>query len=481
MANPSPPFEPAPLDPSDSPSPGLKTWPVLRIVKYLIVAGLINGALWGFALSYLKKTKPVYVSQLTLNVAGSGQGVNVNVPDIGQATTSTTSAFSSTADPRENYKLMLSSSTVLEAAAQSLDLDLERFGQPKIKIVNNTTMMEITISGQDPAMTQKKAEALYGALSARLNILRTGEQRQRNDAIQKAVTTAQSKLTTAQSRLSGYKSASGLNSNAQVTNLIDTIELLRKQRAELIAQTQQAGDRQQQLSRNLQLSPQLAADALLLQTDQQFQKSLKDYSQTAIDLKALLENRGENYPDVIALKTKQDSLRTMLLQRGQALLNKPLTQMTLERLNLDNSNGSGLKRSELFQQLILANAEYQGLIGQQQALTGQIKNLEQRLSNLTQKQSVLDRYLRDVQIAEAIFTSTLAKVDLSKSDPYGSFPLLQLVEEPNLPSIPSAPQPKLVMIGASLGSFLVTVGLTLVWWRNPILKFGKRALREILA
>lgn len=466
----------APVEASES-----AAWPWLRVGKYLIVAVLVNGALWAGVFQYLKTTKPVYTSQLTLNVAGAGQGVTVNVPGIGQATTSTTTPFGSTADPRENYKLMLSGSAILEQAAAIAGVKPDKFGQPKVKIVNNTTMMEISITGQDQAMTQKKAWALYEALSERLDSLRLGEQGKRNQAIQKAVSDAQAKLTAAQSQLSRYKAASGLTSSDQVTNLINTIELLRKQRAELIAQAKQADDRQTQLSADLSLSPELAADALLLQTDQEFQKSLKDYSETTVALDTLLESRGENYPDVVELRENKAALQALLLARGKTLLNKALDQKTLERLSLDNSGGSGVKRGELFQELVLANAEYQGAMGQLTALTQEMKSLETRLGTLTQKQSILDRYLRDVQIAEAIFTSTLAKVDLSKSDPYGSFPLLQLVEDPDLPEEPTAPRPQLVLVGAALGSTLITLALTLIWWRTLLLKVGKKALGEILA
>ena len=120
----------------------------LRFFKYIVVAVLVNGALWSMSLGYLKKAKPTYLSQLTLNIAGSGQGVNVSLPDVGQAVTSTTSAFSSTSDPRENYKLMAMGATILGNAAELMDLPEKDFGEPKIKIINNTTMMEITMSGK---------------------------------------------------------------------------------------------------------------------------------------------------------------------------------------------------------------------------------------------------------------------------------------------------------------------------------------------
>ncbi|MEB3309873.1 MAG: hypothetical protein VKJ02_06535, partial [Snowella sp.] len=339
-----------------------RSLPWLRFIKYLVVAVLVNAALWSLALGYLKKTKPIYTSELILNVAGGGQGVNVNLPGVGQAITSSTSAFGSTADPRENYKLMAMGSTILSNAAKSLDISEQDFNQPKIKIINNTTMMEIAITGKTPEQSQKKAWAIYNALSYRLAILRLNEQGQRNKAIQQALDSAQERLTNAQQRLSSYKAESGLNSSDQITSLITNIEILRKQRAELQAQEQQVRDRKDQLSKTLGLSPQEAADALLLQNDQQFQKGLKDYSDSTLELKALLENRGENYPDVIQLREKQATALLILLERGRILLNKKLDQLTLERLSLDNSNGSGVKRGELFQELVLLNAEHQGLL-----------------------------------------------------------------------------------------------------------------------
>ncbi|WP_353674488.1 hypothetical protein [Synechocystis sp. LKSZ1] len=457
------------------------TLPWIRFAKYLVVAGLVNGLVWSLSLGYLKKAKPVYTSELVLNIAGAGQGVNVNLPDVGQAITSTTTAYGSTADPRENYKLMTLGPTVLGKAAEALDLTEEQLGQPKVKIINNTTMMEITITGLTPQKAQAKAWAIYNALTQRLTILRDNERSQRDRAIQAAVTEAQNKLTSAQRQLSLYRSQSGLNSSEQVSNLISSIEALRKQRAELVAQAQQSGDRRQKLSATLGLSPQQAAEALLLQTDQQFQAALKDYSTLTLALNTLLETRGENYPDVVETRDAQTAARTLLLKRGKILLGRPLDQLALERLSLDNSNGSGVKRSELFQQLVLADSDYQGLMGQLQALSQQIQDLEKRLASLTQKQSILDRRLRDLQIAEAIFTSTLAKVDLGKSDPYGSFPLLEIVENPSLPSEATAPKPKLVIAGSLGGSLLITLGLTLAWWRSPILRFSKKAMRDILA
>ncbi|MGI0480114.1 GumC family protein [Geminocystis sp. CENA526] len=451
-----------------------------RIFRYLGVAALANGMVWGLALYYLKTTMPSYTSELILNVAGSGQGVNVNLPDIGQAVTSTTSAFGSSSDPRENYKLIASNNTVLQEAANSLKLPLEDFGSPQIKIINNTTTFKIEITGNSPEKAQQKAQALYEALANRLDFLRTTEQNSRNEAIQSAVNEAESKLTKAQSRLSDYKMQSGLSSSDQVGYLINTIEQLRKQRAELITQTSQSEATLKQLSETLQTSSPEASDSLTLQSDQEFQNSLKEYTQITLELEALKESRGENYPDVLELKDKQQTALNIFLKRGESLLGKSLDQNSLQNLNLDNTSGLGIKRGELYQKIVTLESEHKGFVGQLEALNQQIKELEARLTVLVDKARTLDSLLKEVQIAEAIFTSTLAKVDLGKSDPFGSFPLLQLIEEPSLPEDPTSPKTKLVIIGAGLGSILVTFGLTILWWRAPLQVIVTKIIKNVL-
>lgn len=451
-----------------------------RIFRYLGVAALANGMVWGLSMSYLKNAEFSYTSELILNVAGSGQGVNVNLPDIGQAVTSTSSPFGSSSDPRENYKLIASNTTVLQKAAESLKLPPEDFGSPQIKIINNTTTFKIEITGNTPEKAQQKAKALYEALANRLDFLRTTEQNSRNEAIQSAVNEAQSKLTNAQSRLSDYKMQSGLSSSDQVGYLINTIEQLRKQRAELITQTRQSEATLKQLSETLQTSSPEASDSLTLQSDQEFQNSLKEYTQITLELDALKESRGENYPDVLELKDKQQTALNIFLKRGESLLGKSLDQETLQNLNLDNTSGLGIKRGELYQKIVTLESEHKGFVGQLESLNQQIKELEARLTVLVDKARTLDSLLKEVQIAEAIFTSTLAKVDLGKSDPFGSFPLLQLIEEPTLPEEPTSPKTKLVIIGSGLGSILVTFGLTILWWRAPLQVVVKKIIKNVL-
>ena len=461
-----------------SPKPQQDHW--LRWLKYLLVGAICNGAVWMLALSYLKKTPPTYTSTLVIHVAGSSPGVSVNLPDIGQANTSSGTAFGSHSDPRENYKLMMTSETILNIAAKALNLSPKEFGKPNVSLIDNTTLLEVNTKGKQPQLAQDKSQALYQALDKRLQELRQEEQLKRDRAVQNALLDAKEKLTAAQNKLSQYKLRSGLNSTGRVKKLIDNIATLQIQQIETVAQHRRISDRLAQLSATLGLTPQKAANALVLATDREFQKILSQYTDANATLLQLRSHRGENYPDVVKARREKEAVLKALLQRGEILLGVPLKQLNLELLILDNSNGSGEKRANLFVQLVDLQAEQQGLAGQMANLQEQIKRLENQLSILTQKESVLDSLDRDLQIAQAVFASTLTKIDLSKSDPFASFPMMQIIEHPTLPTEPSAPKPKLVLAGAVFGSLLVSMGLTILWWREPMVKISKNVMRHII-
>ena len=78
-----------------------------RIGRYLAISLFANSLIWAGGLFFLKTAKPVYTSDFTLGIAGTGTGVRVDLPDIGQASSDRASAFGSIrSDPRENYKLI---------------------------------------------------------------------------------------------------------------------------------------------------------------------------------------------------------------------------------------------------------------------------------------------------------------------------------------------------------------------------------------
>ncbi|MEP0800035.1 hypothetical protein NDI37_05255 [Funiculus sociatus GB2-A5] len=453
---------------SKSPAPSKTTVPQSAVRKgawrYYLVLGIVglatNVALWAAVLFYLKVAQPKYASEMTLTLPGAGSDARVSLPTLGSASYENQSPYanSSIADPREVYKVIASSDIVVKSAAKKIGVPLEEFGTPRIKLVQNTTLMMFEFNGDTAEEAQKKNLAIYQALQGRLQQLRNQEISQRDVGFQDSLTASRKKLDAAQTQLSAYKARSGLSGNDQVTSLANNIEQLRKQRAEIISQQQQANARLQQLSNNLNLSSRQAADAFALQSDQLFQQYLQTYNEANSALVVLESKFLPANPTVVRERARRDAAKVALTQRSQAILGRPIAEDTLAQLNL-SSTTSGGAREKLFQDLVVVQTDQQGFQAQAQEIDRQIKQLETRLKTLAQQEITLEALRRDVQVAEAVFTSTVTRLDIGSSNALGSYPLIQMLAEPSLPESPVSPKKKFALLGGGLGSIFLTTGL----------------------
>jgi uncharacterized protein involved in exopolysaccharide biosynthesis len=445
---------------------GLSRGDKRRWSRYIVVSGGANLLIWGSTLLILITARPTYTSNFALILPGSINSVNVNLPEIGQTSASSGSAgvATSTFDPRANYQYIFTSEQVLSRAAAIAAIPLKTFGEPRIKNIDNTTLMEIAMTGPSPEVARRKAFALYEAIVGRLNQLRVSEMGQRDGPTQKILRQTQLKLEEAQKAVSGYKLKSGLNSTEQVETISTNIEQLRRQRAELAAQQAASEGKFKTLTTELGISAGEAAEAFKLQSDQIFQQNLKDYSEAAAILKVQSSKFGPNHPRIVKEKKRQDSARAALSSRARMLLGRSPSAGTLTRLAL-SSTGSG--RDTLFQNLVTLQSEARGAQAQVRRLDQQIGELESRLQRMSQRQPTLESLKRNEQIAEAVFASTLAKLDLGQADVFAAFPLIQMAVDPSLPERPTSPKKGLLLAGALFGSVLTTLGLWMLWVRKP--------------
>ncbi|MBE9168998.1 response regulator [Pleurocapsales cyanobacterium LEGE 06147] len=449
--------------------------------SYLAIWLIGNTLLWTAALAYLKFKAPTYKSEWAIGLPTGKNSTNVNLPEIGNAYSQSDSPFSNSqvSDPRENYKFLVETKEVREAAASHLNIPVKKLGKPRIKIVDNTTLMEFAIDGKTPQEAYEKALAFQNALDARLNQLREQEMGQQDWQLQATLDSSKRQLQEAHKRLSEYKARAPVSSREQLQNLSTNIEDLRRQKAETLAQLQQITASSKELSINLGLSVQEAADAFVLQSDPLFQQYSTDYSRINAELVNLESKFSPANPAVIAKQAEKDEAQTALLRRGQTLLKKPFSQALLEQLSLNNDNSFNSNRASLLQELVSLQTQQKGLQNQAQELERQIKNLENRLSSLSPQESTLANLNRDVQIAEAVFSSTMTKLDLSKSDIFASYPRIQMVTEPNIPDEPSSPKTKFVLLGSSMSSFFLGTGLFSLWWRDRRNQQAKKEEKQI--
>ncbi len=431
---------------------------------YLMLGIFLNGLIWGGAILAMKKQAPNYTSGWSLYLPQSKSGVDVNLPGVGVASSGGELAgYSQRLDPRENYQYLANSPSVLSAAAKAAGLPPEKFGKPKISLVPNTTIIEFEISGSSPEETLKKARALNQALIKQVDLLSAQESQRQKEETRAILLAAQEKFKAAQERLSQYKATSNLNNSEQINKVADSIEELRKERSELLGEQQKAERSMQLLSANLGMSPQQAVDALTLQGDQIFQEYLKKYSEASANILTLISKWTPTSPMVMAEKTKQSAAREALMERGNLILAKPVDPEVLDFLNLTVSGSASGERATLFQQLITVRGEAQGMMAKAETLNQQIAELETRLKLLTKEQPTLNNLQGEVEVAKAIFSSTVAKLNLSQPETSAAYPPLQTLSEPSLPEAPSGSKKKFILMGAAGASLALTPALVLFW------------------
>jgi uncharacterized protein involved in exopolysaccharide biosynthesis len=344
--------------------------------------------------------------------------------------------------------------------------------------------MKLEIKGSTPEVAQKKAIAIQAALENKLEQLRNEEVIQQSRRAEKALVKMERKLKDAQQRLYTYKASSALTSVEQLRDLSVNVEDLRRQQAGAVANFQQVNSRVNQLSKNLGLSAQQAADALTLRSDRLFQEYLLKYSQASAELVTINSRFTAISPPVHAKQVEQATALAALLNQGQMLFGRPVSQAELQPLILAGSGSSGAsaERANLFQSLISLQADQQGMQAQAQGLNQQIIQLEARLSRLAQEESKLDALQRDVKIAEAIFASNLTKIDLDQSSVSATYPPISILDKPSFPKKQSEPKTKYALLGATIGSVFMTAGILALQWRDKRIqkkrKFGERTLED---
>jgi DNA-binding NarL/FixJ family response regulator/uncharacterized protein involved in exopolysaccharide biosynthesis len=439
-----------------------------RWKRYVILGLVLNTLLWASSIIVLKLKRPVYTSAWTLDLPASHSDAFLEVPGVGRAAQNSDSPYSNfmVADPRTNYKDLLEGSEVLAFAADTTKDTPEDFGKPRVEVVPNTTLIKIAVNGSSPREARQKAIAFQDSFERKLGALRKQEISQKSQSLKSSLDLASERLKVAQQRLSDYKVRSGLDSGEQLRDLSVNIESLRRQKSETLGQAQDSGNQLRQLSSSLGLAPQQAADAFVLQSDSVFQQYLLGYSKTSAELSVLESSFSSTHPKVIETIESNQSARQRLLRRGKQLLGREVNDATLKQISVSNGISSETQRGGMFQQIITLKGREEGLKGQAKALDQQIQQLEGMMTGLSNKKSVLVNLERDVQIAEAIFTSTLGKLDLTNSSSSNAYPQVTVRSKPNLPKLPSSPKVLPVLMGTFLASVLLSMGLAALWWRD---------------
>ncbi len=420
--------------------------------RYALGATASVAACFAIAAAYMLLLPKTYTSEWSVILPGAGSDTRLSLDRIGQAQSSASSPFSDKAlSPKVNYKEIAESRPVIEAAAKTVGLTAQDFGKPKIKLVDQASIIQFEITARSPEDARTRSWALFEAFKQRLDALRLDEVHSKNISLRASISDVEIGLKTARQKLLDLQTQSGLASIEQYNQLVSSIETLRRDQAITRATVAEKRSAFEAVRRELDLGQREAADLLRLSADPELREISASYAKASAAYAEVETRFKSGHPRVVDARGKLDSIKDALSAK---LGTHPQVQTAkLDALPLDNERVLTLMAS-----LIEKAAESAGQEARLAEIDRIMADVEDRRAKLGAVAAHLDDLQRNHMIANAVFSSALARLDASKSDQYASYPLAQMLSEPTLPERPSSPRLLFAAIAAFGGSALSCFG-----------------------
>lgn len=436
-----------------------------RLRRYSLFFGLPIACLWMLVGAYVMLTPKTYVSEMTLNLPGAASSSNISVDSIGQASTTNGNPFNSAAmSPKVIYKSIAESARVRGMAAKLLGRT-GMVGKPVIKLIDETAIMQFSISATSPEGAQQESKALLQALQTYLDTLRNDEVERRSGAVERGLKDVSRNLAMAREKLLAYQGTSEVLSPEQYRAQVSSVENLRQKLADVQANHDRLAAEAESLGEMLGIGAREATLALKVQADPRFAAANTELAAAMAEESANRAKWADRHPKVIAAAARTAAARKAIRSAAARQGGKAAARI-VDHLILGDSRD----RAELFRRLVEAEAARSGLASEITSLQATLDRSEGKLRNQAAQAAKLEDLDRDHKIAEAVFSSALARVDTNRQDIYASYPLLQVMSEASLPDAASSPKPLIAVAGALIGTLLILGALALAWIRQPILQ-----------
>ena len=430
-------------------------WPYIR-------GGLLSvSCIWAFVVAYLTFTPRTYISRWMLNVPTATSNVSISLESIGQSNSSPNSPFgSSSLSPKVVYKEIAEGEKVRSAAARSLKLTLIEFGKPRVKLVDETALMMFEVTARSPESAKQRSDALIAAFNTELDRLRSDELEMRASAVRGNLAGYQAQVRLVREQTVRAHTETGLVSINQFNEMVTSLTNLRRRWVELGSEVDKLTDEQQRLGERLGVTPADAGRALKLASDPAILKALGDYTEAVSLFVTDNERFGTRHPQRMASANKRDAAQSRiknLIERVAPSRGKTIDVEDLLTIT------SGSSRADLYTTLVRNDANIEGRRRELATVTADKARLESDVARLSTAAARLEDLKKDQLVADAVLSSAMARLDSSKSDIYGSYPIVQVVAQPDINEAASQPRPLYAAIGGFSGTLFACLAWMLAW------------------
>ncbi len=440
-------------------------WPYVRGALLSVTC------IWVFVVCYLTFTPRSYVSRWMLNLPSAASSVSMSLESIGQSSSTPNSPFSSSAlSPKVVYKEIAEGERVRTAAARSLGIEQARFGKPRVKLVDETALMLFEMTAASAEEAKRRSDALMVAFNQELENLRNDELEKRAGAVRRNLSDYQHQVRLARDATIRAQSETGLVSTTQFSEMVSSLTAMRRRLTDVSGEVDKLADEQAKLTERLGLTPSAAGQALNLAADSTLIKLFDEYNDAATAFAADSERLGPRHPQLMVKADRREAARERLTQRLESGPNGAARGVDLATLaTLVNAS----PRAELYATLVKNDAALEGRRRELATMTADKARLEADVTRLSGAAARLEDLKKDQLVADAVLSSATARLDSSKSDIYGSYPIVQMVAPPDIADSAAQPRPLYAVLGGVSGTFFACLAWMLAW-----LQFAHRSTRR---
>ena len=436
----------------------ISAWAVKKVIALLFIVFTL------LAIVYVKLEAPKYKTSWIMLLPGTERSSTINLDNLGEARSSGTNAYGSVSiSPKNTYKEIALSDAVISKAAQKMGVEAVAFSKPRIKLVDQTPAMLFSLKGASIEELKQKAVLYNDTFHKVLDTLRNNEIERHYLGVEGNLQEAKKRLTTARKAMVEYQSTSGIVSDTQFQTWLRDAEQLRTKQSKSQVDFALLNATLASQLEQLNISPDQAKAFLLLQANPAIQSALTLLSEKLSKRATMMKIYGSENP-------LRKQLEREILGIRKALANDLRSMPNLS--NIKRPQLYGLLSKGMGQALQSINSQTSKLEGTKAeilALTNQRELYENRIKEHANEAANLGDLKRNHQIAEAIFSSALTKLDTSRLDIYATYPLTQLLTIPGGNIKRDRLQAKLVVIALFLGFGLLSLALTLTNLRKSLL------------
>lgn len=433
--------------------------------RYFIGGGVTVALCWLISIGYMFLAPAVFTSHWSLILPTSSSSVSLQLESIGHAQTVASSPFGSASlSPKVIYKEIIGSEQVRLAASKSFGMNMPQFGSARIKLIDETALVMLEINGRSADEAQAKAQALNAAFERALDVLRRDEIKRRSDVVKESLTVYQENLQTARQRIIDQQQRTGVLSINQFNEASSSLEQIRRRLNDVRADLEKLSAEQRMLANGLGIEPDAASALLQLAGDPVFAKLASDFAEANAQYRTEGRRLGDANPFFINFKRRSDNLGAQLT----AMLGNGATGAILSERLLLVTNGS--QSADMMRTLVTNSVQLAGRAAEATSLEGEFRRTSAQVNQMSLDVARLEDLRKDHIVAEAVFTSALARLDTNRADIYASYPMVQMLAAPDLPEHRSNPGKFIIILCALIASMLSIGGWSMAWLRHAFVQ-----------